>query len=175
MVFNKLLLLVLIIICSSFQTVNCEEYTVDTGDVIKVAVYGEPDLTIQIKLNKQGQLSMPFVGDLLISGKTTEEVEKLVDNKLRGDYLIDPQVTVSIVTYRPFYINGQVRMPGGYPYEVDLTLDKAIAIAGGLTQRASDSDWIIQREVDGKIIEMQGDISSEIKPDDVIRIGRSFF
>ena len=92
-----------------------------------------------------------------------------------GDYLISPQVNVSVAEYRPFFIHGQVKRPGGYPYLDDLTLDKAIAIAGGLSNRASKSDWIITRIVDGKSVTILANVMTEVHPDDIIKIEQSFF
>jgi polysaccharide export outer membrane protein len=77
--------------------------------------------------------------------------------------------------YRPFFIHGQVKRPGGYPYQDDLTLDKAIAIAGGLSNRASNSDWKITRLVNGVKVTLEGNVTSEINPDDIIKIEQSFF
>ena len=82
---------------------------------------------------------------------------------------------MSIVEYRPFFIHGQVNRPGGYPYQDDLTLDKAIAIAGGLASRASKSEWKITRIVDGKTVTMLGNVATLINPDDIIEIEQSFF
>jgi polysaccharide export outer membrane protein len=77
--------------------------------------------------------------------------------------------------YRPFFIHGQVKRPGGYPYQDDLTLDKAIAIAGGLSNRASSSEWKITRLVNGVKVTLEGNVTSEIRPDDIIKIEQSFF
>ena len=82
---------------------------------------------------------------------------------------------VSIVQYRPFFIHGQVKRPGGYPFQEDLTLDKAIAIAGGLAARASKSSWNITRLIAGKKMVFEGNVASVILPDDIIEIEQSFF
>ena len=152
-----------------------QNYVLSAGDTVLIEVYGEPDLRTRAKVDKSGIISFPFLDDIKISGKTTEEIELIIDDGLRGDYIIDPQVSVSIVSYRPFFIHGQVNVPGGYPYQPDLTLDKALALAGGLTNRASKSDWKITRKVNGKAIVIDADIATEILPDDIVKIGQSFF
>ena len=99
----------------------------------------------------------------------------VIKKGLLGDYIVDPQVSVSIAMYRPFFIHGQVKQPGGYPYQDDLTLDKAIAIAGGLSNRASTSEWKVTRMENGVKITLLGNITTVIRPDDIIKIEQSFF
>lgn len=152
-----------------------DEYQLGPGDEIKITVYDEPDLTIQAKINKSGSVNFPFLDELKVVGLTSKEVEERVYAGLLGDYLIDPHVTVSIVNYRPFFIHGQVKRPGGYAYQDDLTLDKAIALAGGLTNRASTSDWVLKRLVNGKTITITADITTKVRPDDIIKIEQTFF
>jgi len=151
------------------------DYILSAGDTVVIEVYNEPDLKTRAKIDKSGVISFPFLDNIKISGKTTKQIELVIDKGLRGDYLIDPQVSVTIVSYRPFFIHGQVNVPGGYPYQPDLTLDKALALAGGLTNRASKSDWKITRKVNGKTIIIDADISTEVQPDDIVKIGQSFF
>ncbi|GHF02605.1 polysaccharide biosynthesis/export family protein [Thalassotalea profundi] len=150
-------------------------YTLGSGDQIEITVYGEPDLTTKVKIDKSGIISFPFIGDIQVIGTTTKLLEKHIYEGLLGDYLIEPQVTVSVVSYRPFFIHGQVKRPGGYPFQDDLTLDKAIALAGGLANRASSSDWKITRIVDGSTTTINATVSTLILPDDIIKIEQSFF
>jgi polysaccharide biosynthesis/export protein VpsN len=152
-----------------------DDYRLSAGDQIQIMVYGEADLTSTIKIDKSGFISFPFLPDIMVSGLSTKNLETTIADGLRGDYLIDPQVSVAIVTYRPFFIHGQVKRPGGYPFQEDLTLDKAIAIAGGLAARASKSSWNITRIVEGKKKVFEGNVSSAILPDDIIEIEQSFF
>lgn len=151
------------------------EYKLGPGDSIHIDVYDEKDLQLRIRIDKSGILSFPFLGDINVLGLTTKEIGIIIEDGLRGDYLIEPQVNVSITQYRPFYINGLVNRPGGYPFQEGLTLDKAIALSGGLASRASKSDWTITRVVDNKSITIDAIISTEINPDDIINIGQSFF
>lgn len=150
-------------------------YRMGPGDVIDISVYGEPDLSVEKKLDRSGIVTFPFIGDIQATGLTTAELEVQVRDGLLGDYLVDPQVTVSVMTYRPFFIHGQVVKPGGYPYQEDLRLDKALALAGGLASRASKTNWKITRVVDGKTITLDADIATVVLPDDIIKIEQSFF
>lgn len=163
----------LILLCSSLSIAS--DYQLGPGDKIHIVVYGEADLTTDVKIDKSGFISFPFLDDIQAIGLSTKELEHLIKKGLLGDYLIDPQVSVSIAMYRPFFIHGQVKRPGGYPYQDDLTLDKAIAIAGGLSNRASSSDWKITRLVNGVKVTLLGNVATEIQPDDIIKIEQSFF
>lgn len=155
--------------------VSANEYRLGAGDKIEITVYGEPDLTAKVKINKSGMVSFPFIDDFSVVGLTVDEVEELVRNGLLGDYLINPQVLVTVTEYRPFFIHGQVKRPGGYPFQDQLTLDKAIALAGGLTIRASQSDWNITRIINGKTIVLEANVATFVQPDDIIKIEQSFF
>ena len=152
-----------------------DEYKLGAGDLIVISVYGEPDLKTEVKIDKSGVVSFPFIDDVQVIGLSTEQVEKQIREGLLGDYLVNPQVSVSIAMYRPFFIHGEVVKPGGYPYQDDLRLDKAIALAGGLAARASKEDWKITRLVDGKTVTIKADVSTLVKPDDIIKIEQSFF
>lgn len=151
-------------------------YRLGSGDSIRVSVYGESDLTIDAKLSDAGVVGYPFLGDLILTGLTVSEVEKLITEGLRGDYLVDPIVNVSVTKYRQFFIHGEVRKPGGIAFQPDLTLRKAIVLAGGFTQRASESRIYVKRDSEnstgkGRII----GLDELIEPDDTIHIDQSFF
>jgi polysaccharide export outer membrane protein len=154
---------------------TASDYLLDVGDSIEIVVYGENDLTTKVKISRSGLISFPFLDDIQVKGLSIKEVEKKIHAGLLGDYLINPQVSISIVEYRPFFIHGQVVRPGGFPYQEGLRLDKAIALAGGLTNRASKADWIITRTVQGKTVVIEANIATLIQPDDIIKIEQSFF
>lgn len=154
---------------------KASDYLLGVGDSIEIVVYGENDLTTKVKIDRSGLISFPFLDDMQVIGLSIKEVEDKIHAGLLGDYLINPQVSISIVEYRPFFIHGQVVRPGGFPYQEDLRLDKAIAIAGGLTNRASKVDWIITRKVQGKTVTIDANIATLIQPDDIIKIEQSFF
>jgi polysaccharide export outer membrane protein len=163
----------ILMLCSFFS--DASDYVLGPGDKLHIVVYGENDLTTDVKIDKSGFISFPFLDDIQVIGLSTKKLENLIREGLLGDYIVDPQVSVSIATYRPFFIHGQVQRPGGYPYQDDLTLDKAIAIAGGLSNRASTSQWKISRMVNGVKVTIEGNVATAIRPDDIIKIEQSFF
>ncbi len=169
------LLALSLLIFGSASQAQAENYRLGAGDKIAISVYGEPDLSISVKIGKSGMITFPFLDDIKVQGLSAKALAEKIKAGLLGDYLVDPQVTVSIVEYRPFFIHGQVKRPGGYPYQDDLTLDKAIALAGGLASRASKTQWKITRIVDGKNKVIQGVVMTPILPDDIIEIEQSFF
>lgn len=161
--------------CILSHAAIASDYLLGSGDQIEITVYGEPDLTTKVTINKSGIVSFPFINDIQVLGLTTKEIEKTVYKGLLGDYLIEPQVSVSVTQYRPFFIHGQVKRPGGYPYQEQLTLDKAIAIAGGLTNRASKTNWKISRTKNGKTKIIEANVATQVRPDDIVKIEQSFF
>jgi len=170
--FLNFLIFLLLLFCGQAAA---SDYSLGAGDQVEIVVYGEADLTTRVKIDKSGMVSFPFLDDIQVLGLSSKALEKKIADGLRGDYLIDPQVAVSIVIYRPFFIHGQVKRPGGYPFQEDLTLDKAIAIAGGLAARASKSDWKVTRVIDGVKQTFSVNVASSILPDDIIEIEQSFF
>ncbi|RLA33398.1 MAG: hypothetical protein DRR03_07740, partial [Gammaproteobacteria bacterium] len=121
-------------------------YRLGSGDEVAITVYGEEDLSVEQRLHDDGIIAYPFLGELKVGGKTVGEVEKEITRGLKGDYLVDPRVRVSIREYRPFFIHGEVEGPGGYPYQPALTVRKAVSLAGGFTERASKSKVTVIRE-----------------------------
>jgi len=171
----RVLALLFFILYSISPVVTAGDYLLGAGDSIEIVVYGEKDLTTKVRIARSGLISFPFLEDIQVIGLSIKEVEDKIYAGLLGDYLINPQVSISIVEYRPFFIHGQVVRPGGFPYQEDLRLDKAIALAGGLTNRASKVDWIITRTVQGKTVTIEANIATLIQPDDIIKIEQSFF
>jgi len=106
-------------------------YLLGEGDRISIQVFDEPDLTMESQLGASGTINYSYLGDLQVAGKTSQQVERQITQLLQDGYLVNPSVNVTILGYRPFFINGEVRSPGSYPYQPGLTLDKAIALAGG--------------------------------------------
>lgn len=154
---------------------NLEQYKLGSGDVIKISVFGEPDLSLTTKLPHFGLINYPFLGDITAVGLTGSQLEAKIYNGLKGDYLIDPSVSVTIVEYRPFFIDGEVKKAGGYPYQPSLTVDKAAALAGGYTERASKTKIIIRREINGQPTNLNADPNDIVLPGDIVTVQQSFF
>ncbi|TKB44718.1 polysaccharide export protein [Thalassotalea mangrovi] len=151
------------------------EYRIDSGDKIAIEVYGEPELSREMLLNDSGKISYPFLGELAIRGLTLFEVEQKIHQGLLGDYLINPSVSVSIIAYRPFFIDGEVKKPGGYAYQPGLTVAKAAALAGGFTERASLQKIFVVRSSHPDKTPQPVEPHSLIGPGDIISIKQSFF
>jgi polysaccharide export outer membrane protein len=125
------------------------DYRVDTGDRISVTVYQEPDLSVSgVRVKANGTISYPLLGDLHVSGLTSQELHDLVKERLLDGYLKKPNITVSVDSYRLYYIKGEVKRPGGYSFVDGLTVAKAVALAGGYTVRASERSISLIRESD---------------------------
>ena len=144
------------------------------GDKVRIQVFGEDDLSVSERVSDRGTIAYPLLGELQVADLTTAELAQLIDSRLRGPYLVDPRVTVSIEEYREFYIMGQVNRPGAYPYVPGLTIRKAISVAGGYTDRASRSKVFVVSEAEpGK--ERRVDPESAVSPGDSIVVKESFF
>jgi protein involved in polysaccharide export with SLBB domain len=170
-------------------------YRLGAGDLISISVYGESDLSLEVRIGLSGQISYPLLGDVVVSGLTPKLLEHKLTSGLKGPYLVAPSVSVSIIEYRPFYVIGEVKKPGSYPFHPGLTVDKAISISGGFTERASkNSIYVIHDErkprgnqEDGlegeKQVEQRGEREEKkkvelydvIQPGDVVTIEQSFF
>lgn len=152
------------------------QYRLAAGDVLRISVFGEADLSIEeIRLTDAGTFSYPFIGEVRANGRTARELEQLLVSKLKGDYLIDPRVTVSVLKYREFFISGEVKSPGGYPYQPGLTLRRAVALAGGLTERASENRITIIRDKDPGRTPQKATLDTELQPGDTVTIDQGFF
>ena len=152
------------------------KYRLGTGDVITITVFGEDDLKKEhIRLTDAGTISYPVLGELPVRGKTVGDLEKMVTEGLRGRYLVNPRVSVSIDEYRPFFINGQVGTSGKFPYQPGLTVRKAVTIAGGFKERASLSKIFVVREGDKSNTPVKVDLNTPIYPGDMITVEESFF
>jgi|TARA_X000001388_G_scaffold15686_1_gene9549 polysaccharide export outer membrane protein len=176
---KSLFYFVLICCCSKalaqVGNLGMSQYQLGSGDKISITVFGQEDLSMEIRLPDVGTINYPFLGEIKIVGLTTAEVEALIYNGLKGDYLVEPSVLVTFLEYRPFFIDGEVKRPGGYPYQPGLSVNKAAALAGGYTDRASKDNVIIVRELDGVAEELNVRVSDMIQPGDIITIKQRFF
>ena len=151
------------------------EYRLGEGDRIGIQVFDEPDLTLQATVSSRGGINYSYLGDLRVAGKTPGELEKHITDLLRDGFLVNPSVNVSIVQFRPFFIGGEVRSPGSYPYQPGLTLDKAIALAGGLTDRASSRQMYLVKAGQSSNSSRKISLGAAIAPGDTITIKEGFF
>ncbi|WP_281985179.1 polysaccharide biosynthesis/export family protein [Azonexus hydrophilus] len=151
-------------------------YRLSSGDVLTVRVLGEEDLSKEkVRLTDAGTVSLPAIGEVRAFGLTIGELERTVEDALRGRYLVNPKVSVSIDEYRLFYINGMVEKPGGYPYQPGLTIRKAASLAGGFRERASLTKIFIIRERDVTQRSQRVDLNTLVFPGDIVTVDESFF
>ena len=146
------------------------------GDVIAVTVYGEPDLNVQdAKVKRSGSISVPLIGEVRVAGLTEAQITARVTELFLDGYLKKPSVTVDVAKLYLYYIKGEIRKPGGYKLVEGLSVEKAIALAGGLTERASDSDVKLTRGGVKGGPQLVKDPTLIVLPGDVISVGESFF
>lgn len=152
-----------------------DNYKVSTDDEISITVFNESDLNVkETKIGTNGSVSMPLIGQINVKGLSVTEIENQVTVLLLDGYLKKPNVSVTITEYRPFYINGEVENPGSYPYRKGLTIEKAITLAGGFTERASRKSISLVSELNKSKINKVS-LTNTVKPGDVITISESFF
>ena len=152
-----------------------KSYRLGAGDVINISVYGEDDLSRKdFRLPDSGLITFPF-GEVNALGLSLIELEQRVATGLREGYLVNPRVSVSIHEYRPFFINGQVANSGAFPYQPGLSVRKAVALAGGLKERASESKIFIMRETDSGHAQSKITMDGPVFPGDTITVEESFF
>jgi protein involved in polysaccharide export with SLBB domain len=175
---TALLRWVLLIVVLGVTTAHAQndEYTLNAGDSIRIYVYGEPDLTFEsLLIGQNGRISYPFLGELTVDGKTVNDLQEVLIGGLKPDYLIDPRISVSIIKYRSFFVNGEVKSPGGLPFQPGLTLRKAISLAGGFTERANKKEVLVIADSDPALEERKKGLDYRVKPGDIITVQDTFF
>lgn len=178
MLLKRFALLLMAVLFSSLAAADQSQYSIGPGDMISVSVFGEPDLSVaKVKVGSNGNISIPLIGQVGVKGQTVSQLEARLESLLKAGYMKDPKVTVAILDYRPFYVYGEVRKPGGYPYKDGLTVEKAIALAGGFTPRASKRKVTLKHENDNDSASggVKVNLKASVTPGDVITVGESFF
>ena len=149
-------------------------YVLGAGDSIQISVFKEPEMTLRSKIHRGGFVNYPYLGEIQLLGRTPAQVERDIELKLEDGYIMQPMVTVSIEEFRKFFISGEVANPNGYEFQPGLTVEQAIAMAGGFTDR-SDRDGInIRLAATNELIKDVGP-TYPVGPGDVVIIEQSFF
>ena len=167
------LMLVATFLCTALVCAEEEKITIGSGDVVIIDVYNEKDLYVKAQVPKSGLLRIPLLGDIDVVGKTPVELSQFLENAYLDGYLVLPSVSVLIDSFRPIYVRGAVKSAGSFKFELDLTVDQAIAIAGGLKDRASKSNWYVIRGKNKERIKVSKE--SRIFPGDILDIEESLF
>ena len=152
-----------------------DDYRLGAGDRIKVIVFGHQDLSGEFEIDATGRVALPLIQEVQAGALTTGELEGAITKKLKPDYLKDPKVNVEVMNYRPFYILGEVKLPGSYPYVSAMTVVTAVALAGGYTYRAKTVQAYITRAADPEKKKQLLDTNARVYPGDVIVIPERFF
>lgn len=153
-----------------------ERYRLGSGDVISIRVFGEEELSFdRIRLSDAATVPFPLLGEISAEGLTPKELEALVTDRLLDGYLVKPRVTVSVLEYRDFFVNGEVSNPGGYAFQPGMTVRRAIALAGGKTDRASRRNMYVISEGEPGKDAREVDLDDQLNPGDILTIEESFF
>jgi polysaccharide export outer membrane protein len=155
-------------------TADESSYQIGPGDRVKVTVFRHDDLTGEYTLDGAGNLAMPLIGEVKANGLTTRQLEQRIASQLSDGYLVDPQVAVEVLNYRPFYILGEVRSPGSYPYVNGMTVLNAVILGGDFTYRADKGDILLRRGgANSPPVEVT--LDTPILPGDIIEVTERFF
>ncbi|WP_425349384.1 polysaccharide biosynthesis/export family protein [Falsochrobactrum shanghaiense] len=159
----------------AFHATLNEPYRLNSGDRVRITVFEQESLTNNYSVDQSGYIAFPLVGSVPASGKTVKELEGVVASKLRGGYLRDPDVSIEVDRYRPLFIMGEVGAAGQYSYVPGMTVQKAIAAAGGFTPRANQQNVDITRQINGEVMTGRVLISDPILPGDTIYVRERLF
>jgi len=189
--FSRLLLIVLVLVSPGFSRVAAAAgstepeptataippYVLGSGDKLRISVFGEPRFDGEYVVTGGGNISFPLIGNVPARGQTVEALQDAIRTKLAAGYLRDPRVAAEVLNYRPFYILGEINKPGEYPFSVGLTVQQAVAMAGGFSYRANTRRVFLKRAMDTieRPIQIKGVSPVVLGPGDTLRIGERFF
>lgn len=156
-------------------TVGSGPYLLGPGDKLRVVVYDQPSLTNLYEVDQSGQIAVPLIGDLDAAGATVDQLAQRIEARLARSYLREPNVTVEVAGYRPFFVLGEVGTPGQYPYVPGITAETAVAVAGGFTDRANRRVVRLTRNANGKLYESRIPVIEPIHPGDTVYVFESMF
>ncbi len=150
-------------------------YTLDTGDVVRVTVYGEAEMTKSYKVDDGGAIALPLVGAIQVRGRTTQMAAANITAALADGYIREPSVAVEIETYRPFFIQGAVKNAGQFSYVYGMTVRAAISTAGGYSDTADRSRAVVYRSQGEEMSKGTVDLDFPIYPGDTVVISERWF
>jgi polysaccharide export outer membrane protein len=150
-------------------------YLLDTGDRLRVVVFGQESLTNAYAVDPSGNISMPLIGTVPARGRSTEMLGREIAEKLRAGFLRDPSVSVEVETFRPFFIMGEVTAGGQFPFVSGMTVQHAVAIAGGFTPRANRWNVEVTRRINGQLYRADVPLTHPLVPGDTVVIRERWF
>jgi Polysaccharide biosynthesis/export protein/SLBB domain len=152
-----------------------QPYTLDSGDKLRVVVFGQQGITGSYMVDASGNVSLPLIGTVPARGRTTERLSATIAERLKQGYVREPHVTVEVEAYRPFFILGEVTNPGQYPYVANMTAENAIAIAGGFAPRADKREVELTRNSAGQPFKGEVPLSYPLRPGDTVMVKERWF
>ena len=150
-------------------------YQLDTGDVVRVTVYGDAELSKTYKVDDKGAVAFPLVGPVSVRGGTTEDAAQRLSRALANGYMRNPDVAVEIDQYRPFFIQGEIKTAGQFPYVYGMTVRAAISTAGGFTETADRNNAVVYRRQGNEMVKGSVDLDFPIFPGDTIVVQERWF
>jgi polysaccharide export outer membrane protein len=150
-------------------------YTLASGDRLRIIVFGQDNLSNVYAVDGAGRITMPLIGSVPAIGLTTQQLARAIEGHLRQGYVREPRVTVEVDSYRPFFILGEVQTSGQYPFVSGMTVQTAVAIAGGFAPRARRSSATITRRIGSDTVTAEVPITFPVQPGDTILIGERWF
>ncbi len=158
-----------------FEAPAAASYRLASGDRLRIIVFGQDSLTNSYAVDGAGRISMPLIGLIDAYGLSTADLERRIENRLRGGYLREPRVSVEVEAYRPFFVLGEVTAAGQYPYINGMTVQNALAVSGGFAPRAQ-RNWVeLTRIINGEPVSGAVPLSHPILPGDTITVKERFF
>jgi polysaccharide export outer membrane protein len=150
-------------------------YVIDSGDTVRVTVFGEPDLSGDFKVDATGRLNLALIGPIDVRSLTTDQARQKIHDAYLDGYLRHPDIAVEIIAFRPFFIMGEVNQPGSYDYVPGMNVLNAIAVGGGLTYRGDEDDIEILRGHDASRVVIPATLATIVMPGDIVRVAERYF
>jgi len=166
-----LITLMVATVAAKAQTV----YVMDSGDTVRVTVFGEPDLSGDFKVDASGRLNLALIGPIMVRNLTADQARQKIHDAYLDGYLRHPDVAVEIIAFRPFFITGEVNQPGSYDYVPGMNVLNAIAVGGGLTYRGDEDDIEILRGQDASRVVIPATLATIVMPGDIVRVAERYF
>jgi polysaccharide biosynthesis/export protein len=158
-----------------FPTPANAPYKLGAGDRLRVIVFGQDTLSNAYDVDGSGNISMPLIGLVHAAGFSTTQLQEELVDKLRDGFLRDPQVSVEVEAYRPFFILGEVTTAGQYPFISGMSVETAVAVAGGYTPRAYKTRADLTRVINGVPVTASVPMTQLVQPGDTITVRERFF
>jgi polysaccharide export outer membrane protein len=150
-------------------------YILDSGDRLRITVFGQDGLTNSYFVDVSGNITMPLIGAVAARGLTTPELSRSIADRLRRGFIREPHVAIEVEAYRPFFILGEVTAPGQYPYVPNMTAETAVAVAGGFTPRAFRGQIQLRRTEGGQVYSGIVPLGFPVRPGDTITVQERWF